>query len=170
MAGKHRRTTARRRLVLVVGGLLAIGALSSGLVLWLGGDDPPAPAARGLDSAATASSDPLAGEGVAGDAPDRAATDGEAAPAPVGDTAAPGRAVDSLDWDALAQCLSSGDPEAVSADQQHHGLYQFSVEVWESVGGSGLPSEAPPAEQLERAKALYEKFGPGQWPTCANHL
>src|SRR5690606_23045774 len=96
--------------------------------------------------------------------------DGEAAPAPVGDTAAPGRAVDALDWDALAQCLSSGDPEAVSADQQHHGLFQFSVEVWESVGGSGLPSEAPPAEQLERAKALYEKFGPGQWPTCANHL
>jgi len=77
---------------------------------------------------------------------------------------------DGLNWDALAQCESGGNPSVVSPNGLYHGLYQFSVETWKSVGGSGLPSEASPSEQTARAKALYERSGPGQWPVCGKNL
>jgi hypothetical protein len=48
----------------------------------------------------------------------------------------------------------------------YHGKYQFSVATWAAVGGSGLPSQAPEAEQDMRAALLYERSGPGQWPVC----
>ena len=68
--------------------------------------------------------------------------------------------------EAIAQCESGGDPTAVSADGTYHGKYQFSVSTWQSVGGSGLPSQAPEAEQDMRAAMLYAQSGPGQWPIC----
>jgi hypothetical protein len=68
--------------------------------------------------------------------------------------------------EAIAQCESGGDPTAVSADGMYHGKYQFSVATWQSVGGAGLPSQAPEAEQDRRAIILYERSGPGQWPVC----
>ncbi len=68
--------------------------------------------------------------------------------------------------DAIADCESGGDPEAVSSDGLYHGKYQFSPDTWESVGGKGLPSTAPEAEQDYRAALLYERSGPGQWPVC----
>jgi hypothetical protein len=68
--------------------------------------------------------------------------------------------------DAIAQCESGGDPTAVSADGTYHGKYQFSVATWQAVGGTGLPSQAPEAEQDMRAVMLYERSGPGQWPVC----
>ena len=67
---------------------------------------------------------------------------------------------------AIAQCESGGDPTAVSADGMYHGKYQFSVATWQAMGGSGLPSQAPEAEQDMRAVMLYEQSGPGQWPVC----
>lgn len=78
----------------------------------------------------------------------------------------------SLDgvWDRLAKCESGGNPRAVSASGTYHGLFQFSVSTWRSVGGSGLPSEASPAEQLQRAQALQARSGWGQWPACAKKL
>ena len=68
--------------------------------------------------------------------------------------------------EAIAQCESGGDPTAVSADGMYHGKYQFSVATWQAVGGSGLPSQAPEAEQDMRAATLYAQSGPGQWPVC----
>jgi hypothetical protein len=68
--------------------------------------------------------------------------------------------------EAIAQCESGGDPTAVSADGMYHGKYQFSVATWQAVGGAGLPSQAPEAEQDMRAVMLYEQSGPGQWPVC----
>lgn len=68
--------------------------------------------------------------------------------------------------DAIAECESGGDPEIVSSNGLYHGKYQFSPDTWESVGGKGLPSEAPEAEQDYRAALLYERSGPGQWPVC----
>jgi hypothetical protein len=68
--------------------------------------------------------------------------------------------------EAIAQCESGGDPTAVSADGMYHGKYQFSVTTWQAMGGSGLPSQAPEAEQDMRAAMLYEQSGPGQWPVC----
>jgi resuscitation-promoting factor RpfB len=70
--------------------------------------------------------------------------------------------VDSLNWNALAQCESSGNPRAVNP-AGYYGLYQFSLSTWRSVGGSGNPIDASPSEQTYRAKLLYQKAGAGQW-------
>jgi resuscitation-promoting factor RpfB len=77
---------------------------------------------------------------------------------------------DGLNWAALAKCESGGRAGVVSANGLYHGLYQFSVQTWKSVGGSGLPSQASPDEQTFRAQKLYEKAGRGQWPHCGRHL
>ncbi len=73
-------------------------------------------------------------------------------------------------WAKLAQCESSGNPTVVSSNGLYHGLYQFSVSTWKSVGGTGLPSQATPAEQLKRAKMLQARSGWGQWPHCSSKL
>lgn len=75
-----------------------------------------------------------------------------------------------LNWNALAQCESGGRAGVVSANGMYHGLYQFSVPTWRSVGGKGLPSNASPAEQTKRAKILHKRSGPGQWPVCGKRL
>ncbi len=73
-------------------------------------------------------------------------------------------------WGALAQCESGGNPGAVSSNGLYYGLYQFSLGTWAAMGGSGLPSNASPAEQLQRAQALQARSGWGQWPACAASL
>jgi uncharacterized protein YabE (DUF348 family) len=73
-------------------------------------------------------------------------------------------------WARLAQCESGGRPNAVSANGLYHGLYQFSVGTWRSLGGQGLPSQASPAEQTMRAQQLQARSGWGQWPACARKL
>ncbi|HET8617004.1 MAG TPA: ubiquitin-like domain-containing protein [Actinomycetales bacterium] len=75
---------------------------------------------------------------------------------------------DGLNWAALAQCESGGNPRAVNP-AGYYGLYQFSLSTWHSVGGSGNPIDASPAEQLKRAKILYARGGAGQWG-CGSHL
>ncbi len=73
-------------------------------------------------------------------------------------------------WGALAQCESGGNPAAVSSNGLYYGLYQFSVGTWQAMGGSGLPSQASPAEQTQRAQMLQARSGWGQWPACAAKL
>lgn len=73
-------------------------------------------------------------------------------------------------WAALARCESNNNPRVVSANGSYHGLYQFSVPTWQSVGGTGLPSEATPREQTYRAIQLYKRSGVGQWPVCGKNL
>jgi resuscitation-promoting factor RpfB len=75
---------------------------------------------------------------------------------------------DGLNWPALAKCESGGNPRAVNPSG-YYGLYQFSLSTWRSVGGSGNPIDASPAEQLYRAKVLYTKAGAGQW-SCGHWL
>ena len=79
-----------------------------------------------------------------------------------------GGGVDGLNWAALAKCESGGNPRAVNP-AGYYGLYQFSLSTWASVGGSGNPINASPAEQLYRAKLLYKRGGAGQWG-CGAHL
>ncbi len=86
---------------------------------------------------------------------------------PSGAGAAP--SADGLNWDALARCESGGNPRAVSP-AGYYGLYQFSVDTWRAVGGSGYPHEASPGEQTARAQILYRRAGRGQWPVCGRHL
>jgi resuscitation-promoting factor RpfB len=82
--------------------------------------------------------------------------------------AAPPSSADGLNWAALAQCESGGNPRAVNP-AGYYGLYQFSLSTWQSVGGSGNPIDASPAEQLKRAKILYARGGASQWG-CGEHL
>ncbi|MFB9375738.1 ubiquitin-like domain-containing protein [Kineococcus gynurae] len=81
-----------------------------------------------------------------------------------------GGGADSRNWGALAACESGGNPSIVSSNGKYHGLYQFSVSTWRSVGGSGLPSQASAGEQTYRAKLLYQRSGAGQWPVCGKRL
>jgi soluble lytic murein transglycosylase-like protein len=74
--------------------------------------------------------------------------------------------VSSATLEAIAACESGGDPTAVSADGAYHGLYQFDYGTWESVGGSGDPAAASPAEQTYRAALLYARSGSSPWPIC----
>ncbi|MDR7253912.1 hypothetical protein J2X46_002902 [Nocardioides sp. BE266] len=76
---------------------------------------------------------------------------------------------DGLNWGALANCESGGNPNAVNP-AGYYGLYQFDTGTWHSVGGSGLPTSASAAEQTYRAKLLYQQRGRSPWPNCGRLL
>jgi uncharacterized protein YabE (DUF348 family) len=95
----------------------------------------------------------------------------KAAPvAPAGTPVTAGGSAASLNWAALAACESGGNPTIVSSNGLYYGLYQFTVGTWQAVGGTGLPSQASPAEQTARAQMLYNRSGAGQWPVCGKNL
>ena len=77
---------------------------------------------------------------------------------------------DGLNWGALADCESGGDPQSVSSGGTYRGLYQFSRATWRGIGGSGDPIDASAGEQTYRAKLLYNRSGRGQWPVCGRYL
>jgi hypothetical protein len=68
--------------------------------------------------------------------------------------------------EAIASCESGGNPEAVSPEGTYMGLFQFDQGTWESVGGTGLPTEASAEEQEYRAALLYSRSGSSPWPVC----
>jgi hypothetical protein len=67
---------------------------------------------------------------------------------------------------AIAQCESGGNPAAVDPSGTYRGKYQFDLQTWASVGGSGDPAAAPEAEQDRRAAMLYARAGSSPWPVC----
>lgn len=67
--------------------------------------------------------------------------------------------------EAIAQCESGGNPAAVNPNG-HYGKYQFDLQTWQSVGGSGNPAAASEQEQDMRAAALYAQRGGSPW-ACA---
>lgn len=73
-------------------------------------------------------------------------------------------------WAALADCESSGDPQAVDPSGTYFGLYQFDLSTWQANGGTGNPAAATPAEQLRVAKLLQARRGWSPWPACARKL
>ncbi|MGW6707791.1 ubiquitin-like domain-containing protein [Streptomyces sp. NPDC054956] len=77
---------------------------------------------------------------------------------------------DGLDWAALARCESGGRPSATDPSGTYGGLYQFDVQTWQSLGGSGRPQDAPGPEQTYRAKKLYVQRGASPWPHCGRTL
>jgi hypothetical protein len=60
----------------------------------------------------------------------------------------------------------SGGYSAVSPSGQYRGAYQFDYGTWASVGGTGDPAAASPAEQDRRAAMLYARSGSSPWPVC----
>jgi hypothetical protein len=81
------------------------------------------------------------------------------AAAAVGSTASAG-------LEAIAACESGGDPSAVDPSGTYRGKYQFDMQTWQSVGGTGDPAAAPEAEQDMRAAMLMERSGSSPWPVC----
>jgi len=68
--------------------------------------------------------------------------------------------------EAIASCESGGDPAAIGGGGLYRGKYQFDVQTWASVGGTGDPAAAPEAEQDMRAAQLYARAGATPWPVC----
>ena len=66
---------------------------------------------------------------------------------------------------AIAACESGGDP-ATDTGNGFYGKYQFTLETWASVGGTGNPAAASEAEQDRRAGELYARSGATPWPVC----
>src|SRR5699024_7659477 len=77
---------------------------------------------------------------------------------------------DELNWGGLAACESGGNVSAVDSSGTYHGLYQFDAGAWQSVGGSGVASQASAEEQTMRAQMLYEQRGSAPWPVCGANL
>jgi len=70
-------------------------------------------------------------------------------------------------WAAGVRQRESGGNYATNTGNGYYGAYQFSAGTWASVGGTGLPSNASPAEQDARAQLLYNQRGCSPWPnTC----
>jgi LysM repeat protein len=72
-------------------------------------------------------------------------------------------------WDQLAACESGGN-WATNTGNGFYGGLQFTLSTWQSLGGSGLPSDASREEQIARAQALQARSGWGQWPACSAKL
>ena len=66
---------------------------------------------------------------------------------------------------AIAQCESGGNP-ATDTGNGFYGKYQFDLQTWQAMGGTGNPAQASEAEQDRRAAALYAQAGPSPWPVC----
>jgi Transglycosylase-like domain len=84
-------------------------------------------------------------------------------------TVAPASAAPSGDaWYRLRMC-ESGNNYRANTGNGYYGAYQFDLSTWRSVGGTGLPSDASPAEQDYRARLLYQARGWAPWG-CARTL
>lgn len=62
----------------------------------------------------------------------------------------------------VVMCESAGNARAISR-AGYYGLWQFDLATWQSVGGTGLPSNASVAEQMARARALFDARGWQPW-------
>jgi peptidoglycan hydrolase CwlO-like protein len=87
-------------------------------------------------------------------------------PAPVSATGSPSAAEQQM-LAKIRQCESRGSYSIVSASGKYRGAYQFDRRTWQSVGGTGDPAAASPAEQDYRALLLYRERGRRPWPNCA---
>jgi hypothetical protein len=67
--------------------------------------------------------------------------------------------------EAIAACESGGNP-GTDTGNGFYGKYQFDLQTWQSVGGSGNPAAASEAEQNRRAAMLYASAGASPWPVC----
>jgi hypothetical protein len=66
----------------------------------------------------------------------------------------------------LRQCESGGN-YGINSGNGYYGAYQFNLQTWRGVGGSGYPHQNPPHVQDEMATRLYESRGWSPWPSCS---
>lgn len=63
---------------------------------------------------------------------------------------------------AVVMCESSGNASA-NTGNGYYGMWQFDLGTWQSVGGTGLPSDASVDEQIMRARMLFDSRGWSPW-------
>ena len=62
-------------------------------------------------------------------------------------------------------------PARTHSTRRYYGMYQFRLNTWRAVGGTGLPSQASASEQTYRAQLLYKRSNwKTQWPVCGHLL
>lgn len=76
---------------------------------------------------------------------------------------------DYRNWHALAMCESRNTPD-INTGNGFYGAYQFNLQTWHGVGGTGYPHQNSLAEQTKRAKILYNMRGAQPWPSCGVNL
>jgi resuscitation-promoting factor RpfA len=72
----------------------------------------------------------------------------------------------SADVFANIRACESGGNYATNTGNGYYGAYQFTQGTWNSLGYSGVPSDASPATQDAAAAQLAARSGFGQWPVC----
>lgn len=70
-----------------------------------------------------------------------------------------------INWNAIANCESSGDWHANTGNGYYGGL-QFTLQTWEANGGSGNPANASRSEQIRVAENVVSSQGLSAWPVC----
>lgn len=83
--------------------------------------------------------------------------------------AAPAQAATPAEWDAVAECESSGD-WSINTGNDYYGGLQFSDQTWDGFGGEQYASTADQAsreQQIEIAEKVLAEQGWGAWPTCS---
>ena len=79
----------------------------------------------------------------------------------------------SLNWSALAQCESSGNPQAVNPSGKYRGAFQMDADFWRIYGGltyAARPDLATYPQQLAVAQRGYAARGRSPWPSCGRRL
>lgn len=92
----------------------------------------------------------------------RVAIAGVAVGAPLSIAATPASATN---WDAIAQCESSGNWSTNTGNGYYGGL-QFSQSTWRAYGGTGSPANASREQQIAVAERVLQGQGIGAWPHC----
>jgi LysM repeat protein len=92
----------------------------------------------------------------------RVAIAGIAVGAPLAIAATPASATN---WDAVAQCESSGNWNTNTGNGYYGGL-QFSQSTWKAYGGTGSAENASREQQIAVAERVLQGQGIGAWPVC----
>jgi LysM repeat protein len=71
----------------------------------------------------------------------------------------------TVNWDAVAQCESTGN-WSINTGNGFYGGLQFTLSTWHANGGSGMPNEASRTEQIRVAENVLATQGIGAWPVC----
>ena len=82
--------------------------------------------------------------------------------------ASPASAATAAEWDAVAQCESSGN-WAINTGNGYYGGLQFSQSTWAAFGGLAYAPRADlatKAQQIAVAERTLAGQGKGAWPTC----
>ncbi|NMO92337.1 transglycosylase family protein [Actinomycetospora sp. TBRC 11914] len=74
----------------------------------------------------------------------------------------------ATDWDAIAQCESSGNWAADTGNGFQGGL-QFTDSTWQAFGGTGSPAAASRDQQIQVAERVAASQGMGAWPVCGSN-